>query len=258
MLTEEKQIYIGLLLTAIILAVILFFFLLSFIKQFRLNRRLQHEKMLAEIVALENERKRMAADLHDEIGAVISGIKFLISSAKYGTPAAQRNIETAVKHIDALLSRIREISYNLDPVILHRKGLLIALTELFEDLNNTGKIKILFNYQIDEPALRHDKLIHLYRIIREIINNSMKHAGASYINIALKEVKNKYEIHISDDGIGFDVRTVHKNLQGTGLRNILSRVEILKATLQIESEPGAGVKYILKIPSFFYEEKPHH
>jgi two-component system, NarL family, sensor kinase len=246
--TQEAKIYTSVLIAAIVLAIIIGYFIVSIISHHRRTLKLHKEKIQAEIVTLENERKRMATDLHDEFGPVLSAVKMQINSVETDDEDAEL-IEKASGHIDNMLHRIREISNNLMPTALIRKGFVTAVKEFADNINQTGKLHIVYQQPTTEVALDANKEIHLYRIVQEIIHNAIKHAQASEVTIAIKQNEQSLLLDITDNGKGFNQMEVAKTSLGHGLGNILNRVEILHGAMYVDSKPGKGVKYNIEIPA---------
>ena len=244
---KEANIYTGLLVAASILATIIAYFIVSILRHQRRNLQLHKEKIQAEIITLESERKRMASDLHDELGPVLSAVKMQINSVETSDEDAEV-IDKASKHIDGLLERIREISNNLMPTVLIRKGFPTALKEFAENITRTGKLNIEYNCSPDDLSVENKKEIHLFRIAQEVIHNAIKHSQASRMNILLHQKNGLLMLEIADNGKGFDPQKVAKLSGGHGLGNILSRVEILKGEMYVDSSIGKGVKYNIEIP----------
>ncbi len=135
--TTETKIYTTILIAAGVLGIILVYFVINIIRQQRKNLIFQKGKIQAEITTLENERRRIASDLHDDLGPLLSAVKLQINSVEVPDEEDRELIERSGMYIDNILSRIREISNNLMPQALSRKGLIIALQE-FIDNHHTG------------------------------------------------------------------------------------------------------------------------
>src|SRR5262245_19620588 len=131
---NETKIYTVILIAGGVLGIILVYFIINIIRQQRRNLSLHNEKIQAEITTLENERKRIASDLHDDLGPLLSAVKLQINSVEVPDGEDQELIEKSSLYIDAILTRIREISNNLMPQVLSRKGLVIALREFIDNL----------------------------------------------------------------------------------------------------------------------------
>jgi len=245
--TEEAQKITTILIVAFILGVILVYFIISLIRHQRRNIKLNQEKVEAEILALEKERKRIAADLHDEIGPTLSGIKLMLSGFSVSDEAEAQLLSKVNTHIDSTISRMRQISNNLMPRIIEKRSLGEALRSYIEEMLKFYPIKI--NFQYDEGIdLTDEKKIHIYRIFQEITHNTIKHAQATKLDVLLSKEKNLIILQTKDDGIGFVIRDEVKKSSGLGLRNLVSRSEILGGKIHIETGSGKGTHIILKIP----------
>lgn len=244
---KETSLFTAVLITSVILGVIITYFIVSIIRQQRRNIELYRQSVLAEITAMEKERARIAADLHDELGPMLSAIKLKINSFELTDEDDKVQIEKTNDHIDGLVKRMREISYDLIPNTLIRKGLAIAVRE-FIDYTNQGKS---FNIEFDaeEPlSVNEQKSIHIYRIIQEIINNTIRHSKGRTLKIHLRQKDSTLFLSTADDGVGFDHHTASKGDGGIGLRNIVSRSEIIGGEMFVESARNKGTTYTFEIP----------
>lgn len=244
---KETSFYTAVLIASIIIGVIICYFIISIIRQQRKNLELYRQSVLAEITAMEKERARIAADLHDELGPMLSAIKLKIGSFELPDVDDQKEAEKTNEHIDSLMKRMREISYDLIPNTLIRKGLVVALKEFVEYTNESGQLKINFNAE-ESVSTEQQKAIHIYRIVQEVINNTLRHSGAKLLNINLKQENGTLFLSTIDDGVGFDHQAASKGEGGIGLRNILNRTEIIGGQMFIESEKHKGTKYTFEIP----------
>ncbi|MEO6613405.1 MAG: ATP-binding protein [Chitinophagaceae bacterium] len=246
MYPRETTIFTAVLITSLVLAIVITYFIIIFIKQHRRNRKLYNSKIKAEIALLENERKRIAADLHDDLGPLLSAVRMQLNCLNTDDSEDIRVVEKSKVHIDTILHRVREISNDLMPLVLLRKGLVVALQEFIANLGIKSPV-IHFN---SEPIAIFSKEIeiHLYRVLQEIIHNTIKHAKAKDLQIDLVLQKKALELYTKDDGEGFDAEAMMKNGTGLGLTNIVSRVDILRGEFTILSKPGLGVIYSIKIP----------
>jgi signal transduction histidine kinase len=239
---QEARIYIAIIITAIVLGVIITFFAVSIVRQQRRNFALQRKLILAEIAALEKERARTAADLHDELGPRLSVIKFRVDYAKSGN----EELEKASRQLDELIVRIREIAGDMMPAALLRKGLLTAVEEFITDaeLNPTLKITLDTEPGIVIPG---EKSIHLFRVIQEIVQNCLKHAQANHLSISIQQQRGRIRIFCKDDGRGFDPNKMGS--QGIGLKSLQNRTEIIMGgTMRLESKPGVGTAVLIEVP----------
>lgn len=244
---QATRIYTAIVIASIVLGVIIVYFIISIIRQQQRNLQLHKLNILAEITALEKERARIASDLHDEMGPMLSAVKLMINSFYLSEADDQVQLKKTNEHIDNMIARLREISFDLMPNTLIRKGLIMALKEYVDYINIDNKIKIHFN-TTDPIELSEQKAINIYRIVQEILLNSLKHSKATELTLSLTEKHNKIILSSLDNGIGFDHTKELKENIGFGLRNIVSRTEIMEGELFLESGKGKGTTYIIEIP----------
>lgn len=245
--TKETKIYIAVLIAASVLGVILVYFIITIIRQQRKNLALHKEKIQAEINTLEKERKRIASDLHDELGPLLSAVRLQINSLNTEDKEDEEIIDKSNMHIDTILHRLREISNDLMPLVLVRKGLVTAIREYVEKLNNIHSLQVAFSSEaIMIPSKETE--IHLYRIVQEIIHNTVKHARARTLRLNFEMQESKLVLRAEDDGAGFDYQAALRNGTGLGLFNLASRVEILQGDIYIDSKPGKHTQYTIEVP----------
>jgi len=245
--TGETKIYLAVIITALVLGVIILYFAWTVIRQQKRNLALQRNTMLAEISVMEKERTRIAADLHDELGPVLSVIKFQVDYSRDSPMNEKDQLVKASEQLDGCLVRLREIANDLMPGALLKKGLVTALQEFITKVELTGKLKVHFEHE-QEVQLGEDKAIHLYRVLQEVIHNTMRHSGASEMLIRLSSEDNCLLIHCRDSGKGFDTEAMNREGRGIGLNSMKNRIEILGGTFLIESKPGKGTALLFSIP----------
>jgi two-component system NarL family sensor kinase len=245
--TSEKEFYDQLLIVVGIVGVILLYFIITIVRYQRRSLRLHKEKIQAEIDTLEKERSRIASDLHDELGALLAAVKLQINSLDTKEPEDHRVIQGASQHIDTIIAKLREISNNLMPNTLVRKGLKKAIEEFIENTGQASGLQFKFICN-QELKLDQQKEINIYRIIQEIVHNTLKHAGASYLIIQIAVEGNSLLLMTADDGKGFNYFAKVKDNPGLGLRNLQSRAEVMGGEMACQSEPGKGTMYTFEIP----------
>lgn len=245
--TKEQDLYQSLLIVAGIVGIILVYFIITIIRYQRKSLRLNKEKIRAEIDTLENERRRIASDLHDELGPLLSAVKLQINNLETDLPEDKNLIEKSSGHIDNIIKKLREISNNLMPNTLLRKGLKKALEELAETCQQTFKIEVRFTCE-QELKLSQDKEINIYRIVQEIIHNTVKHAVADCLVIRITEENNRLFLVTADNGKGFDFFTKSRENSGLGLRNLQSRAEVMGGEMACSTSAGKGTMYTFEIP----------
>ena len=243
----ENNIYDMTFLIGGLLAAIVVFFMVSIIRYHRKYVKLQKDRIHAEITIQENERKRIATDLHDSLGPLLSSVKLQINSLDNTGEKDQQIISKAGRHLDEIIANLREISHNLLPNTLQRKGLSEAIREFSGNNSKRNGTKIDF-YQLQQVEIAPEKEIHVFRMMQEIIHNTLKHAHAKNLQIGLGKENNEIIILSKDDGVGFDPEKMRKGSAGLGLKSIESRIEILNGTYILKSSPGAGTSYFIKIP----------
>jgi len=230
-----------------LITVIIVYFIFSIIHYHRRYIQLQKERILAEIIMQENERKRIANDLHDSLGPLLSTVKLNINSINVADDEEKEIIEKAGKHLDTIIKTIRQISNNLLPNTLDRKGLKEAIEEFAHQVTYKNSLHIEIQTD-DKLLLEKDKQIHVFRILQEIIHNTIKHAKAKNLQIALDSREDYMSIQTTDDGVGFNLAKSKAEAIGLGLKSIESRAEILNGKVSIETRPGSGTSYFIQIP----------
>ena len=191
--------------------------------------------------AQEEERNRIASDLHDEVGAMLSAIKLHTTFLKEIQEADKR--EEAYGKIsylvDETIKNLRHISQNLMPANLERFGLLSAIDDLAEHLNGVeGAPRVKLQSKCEEVVLTELQQLHLYRIVQELLNNSLKHAQATEITITIEQKPKTLEMEYQDNGIGFSIPSEKEENQksgGLGMKTISSRAQMLNAHIAFPS-----------------------
>ncbi|WP_198145035.1 sensor histidine kinase [Microscilla marina] len=206
----------------------------------------QQQLRLAISQAQESERKRIAQNLHDELGIVLSTIKLYTDHLmdKSGLHSVASKINYL---IDVANQNLKIIAYNLTPQHLERFGLLSALNELFDNIRDTHQLKIQFHYD-DFERLNIEKELGLYRIIHELINNTIRHSKANNIQVVLAYKSGHLKLNYQDDGVGVDLETQKITRQsGMGLQNIIGRAKLMNAQVEFQSAVGLGFQASLQL-----------
>jgi signal transduction histidine kinase/tetratricopeptide (TPR) repeat protein len=208
---------------------------------------LETEKQLMATEAVlkgeEKERSRLAKDLHDGLGGMLSGIKYSFNSMKENlimTPENQRAFERSMDMLDSSIKEMRRVAHNMMPESLVKFGLDTALKDFCHDINQSGALKV--NYQsigLSDMQLDQTTAITVYRIVQELINNTMKHAAAKSAIVQVSVSGKQLSVTVEDDGKGFDTAII-KRAEGIGWSNIQHRVDFLKGRLDVDSQPGKG------------------
>ncbi|HVM88903.1 MAG TPA: sensor histidine kinase [Puia sp.] len=247
MSSGSAELFDSILIVAVLIGIILIYFIVTIIRYHRRYIRLQKERIFAEITMQENERKRIANDLHDSLGPLLSSVKLNINSIDVHNEQDEEIISKASKRIDEIIKSLRQISYNLLPNTLQRNGLGEALREFVKEVQNKHNMQVHLRVPKDVHITK-EKEIHVFRILQEMIHNVLKHADAENLYIAVTEESGNLQVMVKDDGKGFDMEKSKKESQGLGLKSLESRIEILKGELSFESSPNKGASYFFKAP----------
>lgn len=246
--TSEARIYLTILVTASIIGIILLFFLITIIRQHRKRVKQYDDRLRLEVELLEDERGRIASDLHDELNPLLSVIKMNLHLLDTKDKNDLIIIGKTSTHIDQTARRLREISNNIMPYTLQRKGLLMAIEEMVDFLSETNRLRLNFQNKVAALSITKEKEIHIYRLLQEVCANAIKHANALKVDIEFFLDNQVLCIQVSDDGCGFDKEKVMDETRGLGLQNILRRTAILKGKVYLETSPGKGTQYLFKLP----------
>ncbi|MCU0403039.1 MAG: histidine kinase [Chitinophagaceae bacterium] len=244
---SEKAIYSAFLIALGIVGVALLFFLVSIIRQQRRFRLLAKAKINAEISTLEKERKRIAGDLHDEIGPLLSAVKLQITHLESSDAHQKKLIDKSSQYIDDVIRRMREISNDLLPSILVRRGLSVAIEDFLNKIKAGTQTQIEYQFEIEE-RLPLEMEINIFRIVQEITHNMLKHSNARKFKLELGVKEGKLRLSTADDGVGFTEDVKWKKESGLGLLNLQSRTEVLGGEFFVQSSPGRGTKYLFEVP----------
>jgi two-component system, NarL family, sensor kinase len=231
---------------SIIILLIIGYFIYAIVKRQKEVMVWQQARIKAEIETLENERKRISSDLHDELGPLLSAVRFQINHLEPTDKTEINLLEKSTSQIDEIIQRFREISYDLLPNTLVRKGLVKAVEEFITKLKGAHPVEI--NFVSNDLNLTKDKEINLYRIIQEIIHNCIKHAQATTLHLSIQTDAQKLILNTTDNGIGFNYEEKMKTANGLGLLNLQSRTDVLNGKLLVSSQPNKGTNFTLTIP----------
>ncbi|MEE1944892.1 histidine kinase [Pedobacter sp. KR3-3] len=219
-------------------------------KQFQETEIQQQKQLLnAVIESQESERKRIGQDLHDEIGGTLSAMKLMLGALKQQGLISEDNILPVKELIDKMIKDVRHISHDLSPPGLAMFGLYTTIEAFVSLINNTGKIDIEIEHDpyVEERLLAERTELALFRVITQLIANSLKHAEATHINLSFKPSDTTLQIGYTDDGKGFDVAILNER-KGIGMQNIVSRLQMVDAVYTLETSPGKGFKMVINCP----------
>jgi two-component system, NarL family, sensor kinase len=208
----------------------------------------QQKMMQAEMESQETERRRLAADLHDSIGGMLSTIRVGMSTFAR-TLQDPKSIDETKLMLDDTIASVRRISRDLMPSTLERFGFVNAVKELCERFQSTSKIEIRLEAPNEIPVIEKQRELMLFRIVQELLNNAIKHANASRIDVTIKN-ESGLLVSVEDDGIGFNAQAEmndNQNGKGLGLFNIENRARLLGGKLEYP-KPVKGSKTVIIIP----------
>ena len=198
----------------------------------------------------ENERQQIARELHDEAGQALTSLKVALRllELQSGDPSKVQEIVVQVRQqLDALMYELHRLAANLRPAILDQFGLIPAIQQHLESVNEIYGLKVHFADIGIENRLPHNLEINLYRMVQEALTNVIRHSQATQVDILLELHSNRLILIIEDNGVGFDP-TIEQKGGGLGLFGMLERTEMLGGHLVIESKPGKGTTLYIEIP----------
>lgn len=226
----------------------------------RLRKENESRVLNAIIKTEEKERKQFAKDMHDGLGPLLSTIKMSLSGINETNMSAQdkRIFENSKLMIDESIRTLKEISNHLSPHILNNFGLVKALQSYACKLNMLNTIQIDIDIQNSDDRYNYNIEVVLYRVITELITNTLKHAEATNIKISIKSDTETLTIVYSDNGKGFDPNNVINQIDsGMGYDNIKTRLRTIMAQMELRSDYGLGVNVQIVVPIHLENAKKH-
>ncbi|WP_242929083.1 sensor histidine kinase [Pontibacter vulgaris] len=235
--------------------------IIAFVFQYQ-RRMLQHQEHLrvlqeakqrqlldATIQAQEEERRRVARDLHDEVGAMLALVKLNV----HQLTAQSENKETGhqVKELlNEVIGSVRHISHDLMPVVLEKMGLPLALEAMKRSIPSSSGVQMIFTCNDTDKRIDSKIELFLYRVVQELLNNTLKHAKASEITVNLDFTVSDLQLEYRDNGVGFDYQALLQqvnNNHGLGLLNLQTRIELLDGKFNFYSAPNSGTKAAISV-----------
>lgn len=223
--------------------------LFKYIDRLNYQRQLWNRRMLtATLRAEERARSNFSKELHDGLGPLLSSAKLSLSALKMEDhdPKHREWIDQTTYVIEEAIRSVREISNNLSPHILIDFGLARAIRTFIDKSVSIHPIDISFETNLREERFDKDIEVILYRVVCELINNSLKHAACRHIELKLKASDEELKLRYSDDGRGFDTKAMQDC--GMGLSNINSRIGSLGGSCKITSTPNQGMEARIRVP----------
>jgi signal transduction histidine kinase len=204
------------------------------------------------INAQEDERARIARDLHDDLSQQLASVAIIVSGLKrkVGKPGVESEVEqtlaTLQERTAAASTAVRNLSRELHPGVLKHAGLTATLRGHCADLARHHQIAVTFNPGDDLDSLDSDVALCLFRVAQEALTNALRHARARTICVSLMTTAESFELNVVDDGVGFIAS--ERAGSGLGLRSIHERVRFMQGTVRVDSRPGEGTKVQVRIP----------
>jgi two-component system, NarL family, sensor kinase len=214
---------------------------------------LQKEKQLTATESIiqgqEEERSRLARDLHDGLGGLLSGIKLTLNNMTGNVILSEQNANSftrALGQLDNAIAEMRRVAHSMMPEALLKFGLKDALNDFCEGISHAGKIKVHFQSYNFEKRLDQTVEVTIYRIIQELLNNTLKHAEATEVFVQLNQDDQHLTISVEDNGKGFDIHKLNE-AKGIGIQNVENRVAYLNGKIDIQSSEGKGTLTLIEI-----------
>ncbi len=242
----------GMLLLSVALIVFFVVYQRRLLEQQRLlqeeERKHQKQLLAAAVEIQETERRRIASDLHDDIGSLLSATRlYLRQLSPEATPEKTLSIKSeSLSILDEMIQNTRRITHDLLPPVLEKFGFQAAAEDLCDRVRNSGGIGVRFSASTEE-RLAPKREIALYRVLQELVNNTLKHAEAKNISVDLAWSRDNFSFNYQDDGKGFDLSG--QQAGGLGLRNIESRVSLIDGSLISNTAPGKGLAVNITLPT---------
>jgi len=226
-------------------------FILSVVRNISKRREVERQILSAVIRGEERERQRFAREMHDGLGPLLSTIKLYVNELDEENMKTDERKEL-IKHsnelIDEAVNATRTISNNLMPTVIHNYGLIKAIDAFCDKVNKINKLNMKFETENIHERLDQNLEIILFRVVSELINNTIKHAQASNVYIFIELNGNTLNVFFKDDGLGFDVeKTMIEENKGMGLKNIISRIKSINGRYYFNSAPNEGFTMKIEI-----------
>lgn len=224
--------------------------ILSIARDITERKQMERKILRAVINAEERERERIAKEIHDDLGPLMSTIKLYVNEMESGDMEEGERREFLGRTneiLDEAIASTRAIANNLTPRVIIDFGLVRAVESFCKKINISQKVKIIYETSITERFEQTIELV-LYRVITELLNNSLKHARAEKIEIYLEKLENILQLTYMDDGIGFSLdKVLSEESSGMGLKNIISRLESIDGSYKIHSQKEVGTLVIVEV-----------
>ncbi len=239
--------------------ILIFFVVLILVVRYRKKRR-ENEEMRAvfseqllssKVEIQEQTLQYISRELHDNIGQIASLVKINLNTISLAdTEKAAKKIDNTKELMSQLLTDLKLLSTSLNTDKLAKIGIIRAIQIEVEKMNKIGLFLVTLHLNTDLPVIDSEREIIIFRMLQEVLNNTMKHAEASNIDIYLSYINKIFTIKVMDDGKGFDVakKMADTSDLGNGLTNLENRAKVINGSYKIESTEGAGTINTISIP----------
>ena len=224
------------------------------LKAQRIKELEQEQQLLATESVLqgqEQERQRLAKDLHDGLGGILSSTKYSFSNMKNNMIITEENalaFERSMGMLDKSISELRRVAHNMMPEALLKFGLDTALQDFCSNIKQSGAVQLVYqSFEMKDDTIPQSKASIIYRLVQELVNNILKHAKATNALVQIIRKENTISITVEDNGIGFDTNILQHN-NGIGYNNMQNRVAYLSGSMDIQASEGNGTSVNIEIP----------
>ena len=212
-------------------------------------QKADNQALVKEEVIIEKERKRIARDLHDTVSQEIFAAHMILSGlSQQASKLEKEKMQTQLQSVTAILETaqrdLRILLLHLRPIELEQKSLVEGIQLLLKELEEKSELKVSFKYQVDELPKKIEE--HVFRIVQELISNTLRHAQASCLDVYLHQTETGLQLKVVDNGRGFQLDDVDE--LSYGLRNIKERVEDMAGSIQLLTAPKQGLAVDIRIP----------
>lgn len=215
-------------------------------QQLQKEKQQQHQAIIkATIEGQEKERNAIGRELHDNVNQVISSAKLYIENIRHAPEQTAFLVKKGTELLQHAIEEIRRLSHKLATPSLNNFGLAESICEMVQSFRDVNRFHIEHDLCLQEEKLSHEQKITVFRIFQELLNNTVKYAGAANVRISVSDTGHGVHCTYEDDGIGFDATSVKK---GLGLHNVQNRVEAYNGSLTVVSAPGRGFRSTFTVP----------
>lgn len=243
--------FLAFILMALVLILFFYFSRKKIIKQEIEKKQLeinyQKEILSAVLITQEEERKRIAQDLHDDISSklnIVSLNSYMLKTINLSKTEIEEITSTIIDLTTKALENSRRIAHDLLPPVLEKFGLNAGIEELAVEFNSSKLVQVNYQSSINFNEVENYKHMHIFRILQELMNNSLRHGKANTITINFQTINDVNICNYSDNGLGFDVNN-EKNQKGLGMKNIEGRVNFIKGSMKIISKINKGTQVLI-------------